>query len=79
LRLEIDQGAFGAVRRRTHFRAFIHGFGAGDAAPERKTLKGRLVVVNIHQPSSDIYKLFDVLLVMDKGGYPIYYGNPIDA
>ena len=46
---------------------------------KEQTLKGRLVVINIHQPSSDIYKLFDVLLVMDKGGYPIYYGNPIDA
>jgi ABC-type multidrug transport system ATPase subunit len=46
---------------------------------KEQTLKGRLVVVNIHQPSSDIYKLFDILLVMDKGGYPIYYGNPIDA
>lgn len=46
---------------------------------KEQTLKGRLVVVNIHQPSSDIYKLFDVLLIMDKGGYPIYYGNPIDA
>ena len=46
---------------------------------KEQTLKGRLVVVNIHQPSSDIYKLFDILLIMDKGGYPIYYGNPIDA
>jgi energy-coupling factor transporter ATP-binding protein EcfA2 len=44
-----------------------------------QTLKGRLVIVNIHQPSSDIYKLFDKLLIMDKGGFPIYYGNPIDA
>ncbi|MEI7501559.1 MAG: ABC transporter permease, partial [Bacteroidota bacterium] len=32
-----------------------------------------------HQPSSDIFKLFDKLLIMDKGGFPIYYGNPIDA
>jgi ABC-type multidrug transport system ATPase subunit len=46
---------------------------------KEQTLKGRLVVINIHQPSSDIYKLFDILLVLDKGGYPIYYGNPIDA
>ncbi|MCX6268791.1 MAG: ATP-binding cassette domain-containing protein [Bacteroidetes bacterium] len=46
---------------------------------KEQTLKGRLVIVNIHQPSSDIYKLFDKLLIMDKGGYPIYYGNPIDA
>ncbi len=46
---------------------------------KEQTLKGRLVIVNIHQPSSDIYKLFDKLLIMDKGGYPIFYGNPIDA
>ena len=46
---------------------------------KEQTLKGKLVIVNIHQPSSDIYKLFDKLLIMDKGGYPIYYGNPIDA
>ncbi len=46
---------------------------------KEQTLKGKLVAVNIHQPSSDIYKLFDKLLIMDKGGYPIYYGNPIDA
>jgi len=43
------------------------------------TLKGKLVIVNIHQPSSDIYKLFDKILILDKGGYPIYYGNPIEA
>ncbi|MFH1160756.1 MAG: ATP-binding cassette domain-containing protein, partial [bacterium] len=46
---------------------------------KEQTLKGRLVAVNIHQPSSDIYKLFDKLLILDKGGYPIYYDNPIDA
>lgn len=38
------------------------------------TLKGRLVVVNIHQPSSDIFKLFDKLLFIDQGGFPVYYG-----
>jgi len=41
--------------------------------------KGKLVIVNIHQPSSDIYKLLDKLWVMDKHGYIIYSGNPIDA
>lgn len=46
---------------------------------KEQTLKGKLVIVNIHQPSSDIYKLFDRLIVLDKGGYPVYYGNPIDA
>ncbi|HAN78991.1 MAG TPA: ABC transporter [Bacteroidales bacterium] len=46
---------------------------------KEQTLKGRLVIVNIHQPSSDIFKMFDKLLVMDKGGHPVYYGNPADA
>jgi len=41
--------------------------------------KGKLVIVIIHQPSSDIFKLFDKLWILDKGGYPIYNGNPIDA
>ncbi len=42
-------------------------------------LKGKLVYVVIHQPSSDIYKMFDKLLILDTGGYTVYYGNPIDA
>ncbi len=46
---------------------------------KEQTLKGKLLIVNIHQPSSDLYKLFDKLIILDKGGYPIYYGNPIDA
>jgi ABC-type multidrug transport system ATPase subunit len=41
--------------------------------------KGKLVIVNIHQPSSDIFKLFDKLWIMDKGGRMIYTGNPLDA
>ncbi|MFH2095508.1 MAG: ATP-binding cassette domain-containing protein [Bacteroidota bacterium] len=43
------------------------------------TLKGKLVITNIHQPSSDIYKLFDKLLILDKGGHPVYLGNPVEA
>ncbi|OQY02674.1 MAG: hypothetical protein B6I20_06725 [Bacteroidetes bacterium 4572_117] len=45
----------------------------------QQATKGKLVIVNIHQPSSDIYKLFDKLWVIDKHGYIIYKGNPIDA
>jgi len=41
--------------------------------------KGKLVFVVIHQPSSDIFKLFDKLLLLDNGGFPVYYGNPIQA
>lgn len=43
------------------------------------TYKGKLIIVNIHQPSSDVYKLFDRLWLLDKGGYPVFDGNPIDA
>ncbi len=42
-------------------------------------LKGRLVFVVIHQPSSDIFKMFDRLLILDKGGYLIYNGDPVDS
>ncbi len=41
-------------------------------------LKGKLVIVVIHQPSSDIYKMFDNMLILDTG-YQVYYGNPIEA
>jgi ABC transport system ATP-binding/permease protein len=43
------------------------------------SLKGKVVFVVIHQPSSEIFKMFDKLLILDVGGYPIYYGNPVDA
>ena len=43
------------------------------------TLRGKLIFVVIHQPSSDIFNLFDQLLLLDQGGMPIYYGNPIDS
>ena len=46
---------------------------------KEQTYKGKLIVVNIHQPSSDVYKLFDRLWILDRGGYPVYEGNPIDA
>lgn len=46
---------------------------------KEQTLKGRLIVVNIHQPSSDVYKMFDRLWLLDKGGYPVFDGNPIEA
>ncbi|HON18442.1 MAG TPA: ATP-binding cassette domain-containing protein, partial [Salinivirgaceae bacterium] len=42
-------------------------------------LKGKLVFVVIHQPSSDIYKMFDRMIILDTGGYMIYYGNPVEA
>ena len=43
------------------------------------TLKGKLIYVVIHQPSSDIFKMFDKLFLLDYGGFPIYYGNPVES
>lgn len=42
-------------------------------------LKGKLIYIVIHQPSSAIFKMLDRLLVLDTGGYLIYEGNPIEA
>lgn len=60
------------------------GLSSSDSLMVMRLLKqqaenGRLVIVNIHQPSSKIFKLFDKLWVLDKGGYPIYAGHPVDA
>ncbi|MTI21335.1 ATP-binding cassette domain-containing protein, partial [Fulvivirga sp. RKSG066] len=43
------------------------------------SLKGKLIFVVIHQPSSDIYKMFDKMYIMDTGGFPVFYGNPVHA
>ncbi len=42
-------------------------------------LKGKLIFVVIHQPSSDIFKMFDRLIFLDSGGYMVYYGIPVRA
>jgi ABC-type multidrug transport system ATPase subunit len=41
--------------------------------------KGKLLFIVIHQPSSDIFKMFDKLIILDTGGYMIYNGNPVDS
>ncbi|MEM1405773.1 MAG: ATP-binding cassette domain-containing protein [Bacteroidota bacterium] len=43
------------------------------------SLRGKMIFVVIHQPSSDIFKMFDNLLILDVGGLQIYYGNPVEA
>lgn len=42
-------------------------------------LKGKLVFIVIHQPSSDIFKRFDRLFVLDQGGFLIYDGDPVES
>ena len=44
-----------------------------------QSLSGKLVFAIIHQPSSDIIKMFDRLWILDKGGYMIYDGDPVEA
>ncbi|MBK8883032.1 MAG: ATP-binding cassette domain-containing protein [Bacteroidales bacterium] len=41
--------------------------------------KGKLLFIVIHQPSSEIFKMFDKLIILDTGGFLIYNGNPVDS
>ena len=43
------------------------------------TFKGKLVITVVHQPSSEIFKGFDNVLVLDQNGHMVFYGNPIEA
>ena len=43
------------------------------------SLKGKLVFVVIHQPSSEIFKMFDRMIILDTGGWLIYSGSPVDS
>ncbi len=43
------------------------------------TVRGKLIFVVIHQPSSEIFKMFDKVVILDEGGVQIYYGNPVEA
>jgi ABC-type multidrug transport system ATPase subunit len=46
---------------------------------KEQTYNGKLVIVNIHQPSSELYKMFDKIIILDKGGYQVFYGDPMEA
>ena len=43
------------------------------------TLKGKLIITVIHQPSSEIFKMFDKVIILDQQGSMAYFGNPVDA
>jgi ABC-type multidrug transport system ATPase subunit len=43
------------------------------------TLKGKLIVTVIHQPSSEIFKMFDKIIILDQGGEITYFGNPVES
>lgn len=46
---------------------------------KEQTYKGKLVIINIHQPGSETYKMFDKIMIIDRGGYQVYFGNPTEA
>jgi ABC-type multidrug transport system ATPase subunit len=41
--------------------------------------RGRLVIAVIHQPSSNLFRQFDALWILDRGGVPVYMGHPLEA
>jgi ABC transport system ATP-binding/permease protein len=43
------------------------------------TLKGKLIFTVIHQPSSEIFKMFDKVIILDHNGCMAYFGNPVDS
>jgi ABC transport system ATP-binding/permease protein len=43
------------------------------------THKGKLIFTVIHQPSSEIFKMFDKVIILDRDGAMAYYGNPVDS
>ena len=44
-----------------------------------QTQNGKIAIVNIHQPSSNIYRMFDKILILDSGGRPVFFGNPLES
>jgi ABC-type multidrug transport system ATPase subunit len=60
------------------------GLSSGDSERILQILRGRadagaLVLVVIHQPSATLFRLFDRLLLFDRGGVTAFYGDPKNA
>jgi ABC transport system ATP-binding/permease protein len=41
--------------------------------------KGKIVIASLHQPSFELLNRFNKLLLIDKGGFPVYFGTPAEA
>ncbi len=60
------------------------GLSSGDSERILQILRARadsgaLVLVVIHQPSATLFRLFDRLLLLDRGGVTAFYGDPKNA
>lgn len=60
------------------------GLASSDAEQVMGLLKelaaeGRVVIAVLHQPSSELFRMLDRVLILDEGGYPVFYGNPIEC
>lgn len=42
-------------------------------------LENKVVIASIHQPDYDTFMMFDKILIIDDGGYTIFYGTPTAA
>lgn len=60
------------------------GLASGDANMLVDVLRsvaaeGKIVIASVHQPSFELITRFDKLLILDKGGFPVYFGAPSKA
>jgi ABC-type multidrug transport system ATPase subunit len=46
---------------------------------KEQAYRGKLVIATIHQPGSDIYKMLDRIIILDRGGYLVFHGNPTET
>ncbi len=43
------------------------------------TSEQKIVIASIHQPDFETFMMFDKILIIDDGGYPIFYGKPSES
>ncbi|MDD3740791.1 MAG: ATP-binding cassette domain-containing protein, partial [Bacteroidales bacterium] len=41
--------------------------------------QNKIIIASIHQPDFNIFMMFDKVLIIDEGGYPIYFGTPAES
>ena len=41
--------------------------------------EGKVVIASIHQPDYETFMMFDKILIIDDGGYPVFYGTPAES